>query len=123
MATNRRGDGETVDHLAAAAIAAGDVVVLGTANGVSLGIATGAIANGAVGPVTVQGRWNVAKVSAAVIKAGETVIWDASASEFDDNAATPATGDVTAGAIAAEDAGNGVTDLDIILTPGSGTIT
>ena len=115
-----------VQYTAGADITSGSVVVLGTVTGqkCTLGIAVTDIANGATGSVCVRGVATVAKVSAAVIVQGEVVDWDASASSFDDNVATSATGDVPGGAIAAESAGNGVTSIKIILDPAlQGTLT
>lgn len=100
------------------AVSSGDVVVVGQ----QIGIAVVDIANGATGAVSFEGRFTVAKVSAAVIAHGEMVMWDASASAFDDNAATPATGDVTNAATAAEAAGASVTSFDIVLSNRIGTV-
>lgn len=102
-----------------AAVVSGQVVVVGQ----QIGIATNDIANGATGEVCFVGRFTVPKVSGAVIAHGEKVIWDASAAAFDDNAATPATGDVSNAAVAAEAAGNGVTSFDIVLANLPGTVT
>ena len=96
----------------------GAVVAFGN----SLGVALGDIADGEAGSVQVEGVFRVPKVSAAVIAQGETLTWDASASAFDDNAATPATGDITgAAAVAFEAAGNGVTTLLVKFTGTPGT--
>lgn len=89
----------------------GQVVVVGK----QIGICTVDIANGASGEVAFAGRFNVPKLSGAVILHGEMVMWDASGANFDDSLATPASGDVTNAAIACTDAGNGVTTLDIQL--------
>jgi predicted RecA/RadA family phage recombinase len=70
-----------------------------------IGIAVTDIANGATGEIMVEGVFDLPKVDAAVITAGEGVIWDSSAGEFDDDAATPATGDVSGAAIAMESKG------------------
>lgn len=124
MATNSVEDGNIIQYTnAGAAISSGDVVVIGTAVNAILGIALVDIANGSTGSVAIGGVWTVAKVSAAVIKQGESVVWDSSASAFDDNAATPASGDVTAGALAWEDAGNGVTSFNVKLTGVPSTLT
>ena len=61
-------------------------------------------------------------VSAAVFKQGESLIWDKSAAKFDDNQATPATGDVSGGVIAAADGANGETTCLIRLTGRAGTL-
>ena len=122
MATNQVNSGKvlTWTNGTGSAVSAGDVVVVGNI----LGVALVDIANGSTGAVCINGRFTVAKVSAAVIAQGEDLTWDASASAFDDNAATPATGDVTgAPAIAAEAAGNGVTTFDVVLTGVAGTVT
>lgn len=105
---------------AGSAISAGDVVVVGKV----LGVALVDIANGATGSVQIEGVFTVPKVSGAVIAQGENLTWDVSAVSFDDNLATPATGDVTgAPAIAFEAAGNGVTSFDVKFTGVPGTVT
>lgn len=101
------------------AVAAGDVVKVGQ----QLAIACVDIANGATGSVAFEGEFTVPKVSAAVIAHGEMVIWDVSAGEFDDNLATPASGDVSNAAIAAEAAGNGVTSFRVQLANRLGSVT
>lgn len=101
------------------AVTAGTVVVVGQ----TLGVALVDIANGSTGSVAIEGVYTVPKVSAAVIAQGEALTWDVSAGEFDDNAATPATGDVTGPpAVAAEAAGNGVTSFDVRFTGVPGTV-
>jgi len=100
-------DGETLDWInnTGGAVAAKDVVVIGTNGDAVIGIALVDMANGATGAVTVSGVHEVPKVDAAVIAVGEFVIWDSSAGKFDDNAATPASGDVSGGAWAIESKG------------------
>jgi predicted RecA/RadA family phage recombinase len=112
--------GDTMTITAGADLASGQVVRVGNL----LCVAAGAIANGAQGTVAREGVFTVPKVSGAVIAQGETITWDASAAAFDDNAATPATGDVTgAAAVAYEAAGNGVTTLAVYFTGVPGTVT
>lgn len=119
MATNYQQAGNVIDHTAGADITSGSVVVVGKL----LGVALQDIATGEVGPVQITGVFNVPKVSGAVIAAGENLTWDASAAAFDDNAASPATGDVTGGAaVAFEAAGNGVTTLAVRFTGVPGTV-
>lgn len=94
----------------------------------TLGIALVDIAVGATGNVAVGGQFSgVPKVSAAVFVVGEKLIWDVSAAsgagEFDDSAATPATGDVTGAAIAVVAGANLETTCSIKLTPGNATVT
>lgn len=103
------------------AVVSGQVVRYGPA---VLGIALGDIAAGAVGEVCLNGAASVPKASGAVIAQGETLTWDVSAANFDDNAATPASGDVTGAAcFALEAAGNGVTSLLVQFTGVPGTKT
>lgn len=103
-----------------AAVASGDVVVIGN----MLGIATVDIADGDSGNVAVEGVFSgVPKVSAAVFVQGEKLIYDVSAKAFDDSAATPATGDVTGGAVAFVAGANTETTCTIKLTPGNTTVT
>lgn len=102
------------------AVAAGAVVKVGKI----LGVALVDIASTAVGAVQITGVFEVPKVSGAVIAQGENLTWDVSAVAFDDNAATPASGDVTgAPAIAWEAAGNGVTSFMVKFTGVPGTVT
>lgn len=117
---NYKQDGDRLRFTAGATTTSGQVVRVGTI----LGVATTDVANGAVGELATEGVFSVPKVSGAVIAAGETLTWDASAAAFDDNAATPATGDVTgAAAVAWQAAGNGVTSLEVRFTGVPGTVT
>ena len=108
-----------------AAIAAGDIVIMGT----TIGVALSAIAaTTGTGPVVIEGVFaGVPKVSAAVFVQGEKLIWDvshnSSAGGFDDSAASPATGDITGGAIAWVAGANLETTCTIKLTPGNATKT
>lgn len=108
MASNyiQPGDVLTYTNGTGSAIAAGAVVKLGATEDCTLAVALADIANGASGNVQRCGVFTVAKVSAAVFKQGESLIWDASASAFDDNQATPASGDVSGSVIAAADGAN-----------------
>ncbi len=119
MSTNYIQDGNVIQYTAGADITAGSVVKMGG----TLGVALTDIANGATGSVAIQGVFELPKVSGAVIAQGESLVWDVSAGKFDDNLATPATGDVSgASAIAWEAAGNGVTTLAVRLTGVAGTV-
>jgi predicted RecA/RadA family phage recombinase len=95
---NYKQPGELRDWIngSGAAVVSGEVVVVGE----QLGIATVDIASTETGTVSFVGVFEVPKVSAGVIADGERVMYDASAAAFDDNAASPATGDVTAAAVA-----------------------
>lgn len=102
------------------AVVKGDVVVLGDC----IGVAGMDIAASAIGTVYIEGVFALPKVDAAVIGIGEALKWDVSAGKFDDKAATPATGDITAGAVSVVVLGT-TTDANIRvkLTPGAGTVT
>lgn len=122
MSTNQVQAGNTIDWVngTGSAVTANSVVKMGN----TLGVALVDIANGATGAVAVRGVFTVPKVTAAVIAQGESLTWDVSAAKFDDNAATPASGDVTgAAALAWESAGNGATELDVFFTGTPGTVT
>lgn len=120
MAANYKTEGRVVQFTnGGSAISAGDVVVVGEI----LGVALVDIANDATGSVQVSGVFECPKVTAAVIAQGESLTWDVSVDKFDDNAASPATGDVTGPpAVAHEAAGNGATTLQVMLTGVPGTV-
>lgn len=123
MAKNYESDGNTIQWTndTAAAVASGQLVKVGPG---MLGVALVAIAIGATGSVAVEGVFSgVPKVSAAVFAQGEKLIWDVTAGAFDDSAATPATGDVTGGAVAWVAGSNGQTTCTVKLTPGNTTTT
>lgn len=127
MAKNYESDGNTIQWTngTGAAVASGQLVKVGPS---MLGVALVALANGATGSVAVEGVFSgVPKVSAAVFAQGEKLIWDVSANgalgAFDDSAASPATGDVTGGAIAWAAGANTETTCTVKLTPGNATTT
>ena len=123
MATSMKQPGEVIDYTAGADISSGDVVVIGSNGDAIIGVAITDIANGDTGPVAIGGVWTLPKVSAAVIGQGESLVWDSSAGEFDDNQAIPAAGDVSGpAAIAFAAAGNGATTVDVKLTGIPGTL-
>ena len=113
------GDGYMYTN-AGSAISAGDIVLV---EGL-IGVASVDIANGASGWVHTEGVFTCAKVSTAVIAAGEAVILDVSQSPdaFEDSAATPGTGDITGAAWAHKAAGNGATTVDVVLKSIQGTV-
>lgn len=123
MAGNYVQPGDVIQYTAGADISVGKVVKIGAL----LGVALVDIANGATGSVAIRGVFTVPKVSAAVIAQGERLVWDVSAAsgagEFDDSAASPATGDVSGeAAVAFEGAGAGVTSLKVLFTGVPGTV-
>jgi predicted RecA/RadA family phage recombinase len=120
MATNyvQPGDIRTITNASGAAYVSGQLVRVGQ----QLAVCQGAIANGASGEAAFAGVFTVPKVSAAVIADGEMVMWDASAAAFDDNLATPASGDVTNAASAVGAFGNTITSMQIQLANRIGTV-
>lgn len=126
MAKNYQQPGEIIPwtNSTGSAVASGQMVKIGNI----LGVALGAIANGAVGNVGIEGVFSgIPKVSGAAFAQGEALIWDVSANgglgAFDDAAATPATGDVTGAAIAWAAGTDGETTCTVKLTPGNTTVT
>lgn len=118
----QRGESITIPA-AAAAVASGQVLKIGN----TLVVASHAAAIGQPVECKRTGVFTVPKVSGAVIAQGESLTWDVSANgglgAFDDNAATPAAGDVTgAAAHAYEAAGNGVTTIAVYFTGVPGTV-
>ncbi len=121
MATNFVQPGEVITWTndTGSAVVSGQVVRIGKI----LGVCQVDIAIAGEGSVAIGGVYTVPKVSGAVIAQGENLTWDASAAAFDDNAASPATGDVTgAPAVAMEAAGNGVLELAVKFTGVPGTV-
>jgi predicted RecA/RadA family phage recombinase len=101
------------------AVVSGQVVKVGNI----LAVACTDIANGASGELAF-GVYTVPKVTGAVVAQGESLTWDVSAAKFDDNAATPASGDVTGAAAVAWAAGaNGETTLAVCFTGVPGSVT
>lgn len=125
MAKYKLGELQTVEYTpSGAAISADDVVVLGAVatKKTTVGVAMKDVADGvtAEGAVAVSGVFEFTAASGAVIKAGESVNWDASASNIDDNAATAASGDVVEFGKAMNDSGNGETTVLVeISEPGT----
>jgi predicted RecA/RadA family phage recombinase len=115
--------GDVINYAnAGSAIAAGDVVVMGHTIGVAL---VDIAATTGVGAVAIEGVFTVPKVAAAVFAQGEKLIFDVSATPpaFDDSAATPASGDITGGAVAMVAGLNTETTCVVRLTPGNATKT
>lgn len=115
--------GDVLNYIAAGNITSGQVVVMGH----TLGVALKSGVSGDTIPVAIEGVFELPKVSAAVFTVGEKLIFDISAAsgagEFDDSAATPATGDITGGAVAMRLGANAETTCLVKLTPGNATKT
>lgn len=108
MALKYKSGGETIMHTASADISSGDVVVVGD----RVGIALVDIANGAVGPVALQGVWTVSALSTDDIAAGKKLYWDAGNSRATLTASTH-----KALGYAAAASGSGVATVDVELHP------
>lgn len=122
MATNYIQPGHVIDWTngTGAPVVSGQVVAVGQ----MLGVALVNIASTATGSVQIEGVFDVPKVSAAVIAAGESLLWDASAGAFDAKTAVAAAGDISGPpAVAVEAAGNGVTTIAVRFTGTPGTKT
>ena len=102
------------------AVVSGQMIPFGNC----VAVAMGDIANGGVGEIALDGVHDVAKISGADIAAGTLPMLDVSATPdaFDAASATPATGDITGGALAIAAAGVGTTTVRVRLLPGSGTV-
>ena len=98
--------GDVIDHVAAANLTSGQVVVIGA----RIGIPVTDIASGATGPVRVKGVVELAKASADVVAQGALLYWSAANS----NLTTTASGNTLAGYAAAA-AGAGVTTVRLAL--------
>ena len=73
-------EGNTVDHVAAAAIAAGEVVPLGTTG---IGVASAAAVTGQTIGLAVEGVFKMKKQAALAMAVGDLAYWDDTANEID----------------------------------------
>ncbi len=122
IATFKRGEVRTVKYLAGATIVVDQIIVGGVVDGKKCRVlvAREAGVSGDTIICAATGVFEFPKVSAAVIKAGESVNWDTSEGGVDDNAQVTAVGDVAQFGMACQDAGNGVLFLDVdIEQPGT----
>jgi predicted RecA/RadA family phage recombinase len=118
----QKGDRITYTNNTEAAIASGAVVVVGAL----VCIACVDIAIGATGALATEGVYEVPKrahASTAAIGQGEKVIYDISAAEFDNAAATPAAGDITGNCTAWAAAASTATTFHVKLSGTPGVIT
>lgn len=109
--------GHTLDHVAGSAISSSDVVEMGNL----VGVAKSDIANGDTGAVMVDGVFELPKATGSAWNQGDVLDWDTSATEFG-KGITPATGDITGCAIAAEDAASGDATGKVLLRAIPGTV-
>lgn len=101
--------GDVWDHVAAADIANGEVVEFAD----SIGVALKAIANGATGPVAVQGVFELAKETGVAFAQGDFLYWDASNNRLDK------TGTNIPAGLAAAAAGSAATTARVALNIGA----
>lgn len=110
MATNYVQDGCVLDYTpSGAAVASGDVVIMGVIGGVALTD----IADGATGAVQVKGVFTLTKKSTDVIAQGALIYWDTDPGEI-----TTTSTDNTLIGVAAAAAGNGATTVNALLNVG-----
>ena len=102
-------EGDRILKTLTVAVLSGDPQVVGTG---LLGVAMNDGAIGDDADFAIEGVFQLPKVSAAVIARGDSVFWDASADEIDDNAAIKAAGDFTCG-WATKAAGAGVVIVEV----------
>lgn len=115
MSNSRVQNGKRIDVTLAAAQVAG--VPFSLSDMLLIPMVSGGIGDTVACAVTEVHR--VAKLTTDVVVQGDTLNWDDSASELI-LGATVAAGDVTGAATAWEDAGNGVTDVAVLINPGIG---
>jgi len=113
MARNYINDGAFINFTAAADIASGQGVVVGSV----LGVALESVKTGAVGGAAIFGAFELPKLAGADIAQGDPLIWDVDAGEF--IVASPDAGDLLNCAIAIDAAGTGTTTVRARLSPGS----
>lgn len=120
MAKNYVQPGRVLDYLnsGSAAIASGQVVVIGAV----IGVALAAIAVGEKGSVQVEGVFALPKKTGTAVAQGAAVVFKAASKDF--TVGTPASGDVSgAAAFAFEAAAAGDTSLLVKLTGVPGAVT
>ncbi len=106
MAKNYVQEGAVIDFVAAAAVLAGGVVLMGK----RIGIALSDTAQGATGSAAVEGVFKVNKLAGDAVAQGDLLYWDAANSRL----TTTAAGSVLAGyAFAAAGAGAAVVNIKI----------
>lgn len=109
MANNYHQNGRRITADPGATVVSGQMVRIGSI----LGIATVDGVSGTDMEFAVEGVWDLPKLDAAVIAQGDYVDFDSSQGEIDDNAMTPAAGDLSDAGVAWE--GKGATTGETIL--------
>ena len=103
-------DGNTITVTAPAAVTSGQLVVVGSINGV----ASFDAASGADVEVTVEGVFDLPKVTTDVIAQGDKLYWDSGQAKL---TKTAGTGSKPLVGVATATAGNGVTTVYCLLMP------
>ena len=111
--------GDVIDFTTTGAVTVNDVITIGPLVGVALNAASAA---GEVIAVAISDVWLLPKNNGVAMSQGDVVDWDASASEFLDNIATPAAGDITDACIVVEDAALADTEVKVLINAGKGTL-
>jgi len=121
MSKTYQGEGNVIKVTLVAAQVSGVPMVIGKLLGIPL--TDGAI--GDVIAVAISGIYNVLAVTGAAFVKGETITWDVSAALADDQAATPAAGDLTLGCVAVEDVASAAagSTVAVKLNVGPNTVT
>lgn len=118
MATNSYSEGNVVEYSnTGAAIASGAVVAMNDIVGIAI---TDIAATTGVGSVAIEGAFVVPKTTGTAWNVGDSIDWDASASEFH-KGVTPAAGDVVLAAVCIVAAAAGAATGVVKLVPGAGT--
>lgn len=105
--------GKVIQHTAAAALSAGDVVIVGNL----VGVALVDMAIGETGSVSISGVHTLPKVTGTAWTQGAVLDWDDSLGAFATTIVTPAAGDLEGGAIAAADAASAAAVGEVLLVP------
>lgn len=116
---NFRQEGRTLHYVNAtgADIAAGAAVVVGN----MIGVAMGDIANGAAGPLSMEGVYALPKSAGAAIGQGSAAIYDVSAKAFVPAGTATAAGDLS-GAVVAWEAATAAATSVVVKLGGVGTV-
>jgi len=119
MATNHVQPGAVIEYTASgSSFSSGDVVVIGCL----VGVALVDIADGATGAVQIGEVFTLAKTAGTAWTQGAVLDYDISESEFH-TGLSAATGDITKCGVAFAAAASAATTGQVLLTPGTGSIT
>lgn len=121
MSRTYGGPGDVIDYVAAATHSAGDLIPIGNL----IGVVQKNCVSGDTVAVAVSGIHTVTKVTTADCLVNTLLQLDVSQTpdKLEDAAATPATGDITGGALCLVAAGTSDTVVKVLLLPGSGAVT